>query len=45
VKDRLIAEGFELEKMSPQEVTAFVRAGLDRWGPLAKRLVAADAAK
>jgi tripartite-type tricarboxylate transporter receptor subunit TctC len=45
VKDRLIAEGFELEKMSPQEVTAFVRAGLERWGPLAKRLMAADAAK
>jgi tripartite-type tricarboxylate transporter receptor subunit TctC len=45
VKDRLIAEGFELEKMSPQEVTAFVRAGLDRWGPLAKRLMSADAAK
>jgi tripartite-type tricarboxylate transporter receptor subunit TctC len=45
VKDRLVAEGFELEKMSPQEVTAFIRAGLDRWGPLAKRLMAADAAK
>jgi tripartite-type tricarboxylate transporter receptor subunit TctC len=45
VKDRLIAEGFELEKMSPQEVTVFVRAGLERWGPLAKRLMAADAAK
>jgi tripartite-type tricarboxylate transporter receptor subunit TctC len=45
VKDRLIAEGLELEKMSPQEVTAFVRAGLDRWGPLAKRLMSADAAK
>jgi tripartite-type tricarboxylate transporter receptor subunit TctC len=45
VKDRLIAEGFELEKMSPQEVTAFVRAGLERWGPLAKRLMAADAPK
>jgi tripartite-type tricarboxylate transporter receptor subunit TctC len=45
VKDRLIAEGFELEKMSPQEVTAFVRAGLERWGPLAKRLMAAEPAK
>ncbi|HEY4405354.1 MAG TPA: tripartite tricarboxylate transporter substrate binding protein [Xanthobacteraceae bacterium] len=45
VKDRLIAEGFELEKMSPQELTGFVRAGLDRWGPLAKRLMSADAAK
>jgi tripartite-type tricarboxylate transporter receptor subunit TctC len=45
VKDRLVAEGFELEKMSPQEVTAFVRAGFERWGPLAKRLMAADAPK
>ena len=45
VKDRLIAEGFELEKMSPEELTAFVRAGLDNWGPLAKRLMAADAGK
>jgi tripartite-type tricarboxylate transporter receptor subunit TctC len=45
VKDRLIAEGFELEKMSPPQVAAFVRAGLERWGPLAKRLMAADAPK
>ena len=41
VKDRLIAEGFEFETMSPPELTAFVRAGLDRWGPLAKRLMSA----
>jgi len=27
VKDRLVAEGFELEKMSPPEVTAVVRRG------------------
>jgi tripartite-type tricarboxylate transporter receptor subunit TctC len=45
VKDRLIAEGFELEKMSPAALTAFIRDGLDRWGPLAKRLMSADAAK
>jgi tripartite-type tricarboxylate transporter receptor subunit TctC len=45
VKDRLIAEGFELEKMSPPQVAAFVRAGLERWGPLAKRLMAADGPK
>jgi tripartite-type tricarboxylate transporter receptor subunit TctC len=45
VKDRLTAEGFELEKMSPPQLTAFVRAGLERWGPLAKRLMAADAPK
>jgi tripartite-type tricarboxylate transporter receptor subunit TctC len=45
VKDRLIAEGFELEKMSPEELTAFVRDGLAKWGPLAKRLMSAAAAK
>jgi tripartite-type tricarboxylate transporter receptor subunit TctC len=45
VRDRLIAEGFELEKMSPDEVTNFVRGGIDKWGPLAKRLMSADAAK
>ena len=45
VNDRLTAEGFELEKMSPPQVTAFVRAGLERWGPLAKRLMSADDAR
>jgi tripartite-type tricarboxylate transporter receptor subunit TctC len=45
VKDRLAAEGFELEKMSPDQVTAFIRDGLDKWGPLAKRLMSADAPK
>jgi len=45
VKDRLIAEGFELEKMSPAALTAFIRDGLARWGPLAKRLMSVDAAK
>jgi tripartite-type tricarboxylate transporter receptor subunit TctC len=45
VKDRLIAEGFELEKMSPEELAVFIRGGLDKWGPLAKRLMSVDAAK
>ena len=45
VKDRLIAEGFELEKMSPDALTAFVRDGLAKWGPLAKRLMSADAGR
>jgi tripartite-type tricarboxylate transporter receptor subunit TctC len=45
VRDRLIAEGFELEKMSPEALTAFIRDGIARWGPLAKRLMAADAAR
>jgi tripartite-type tricarboxylate transporter receptor subunit TctC len=45
VRDRLVAEGFELEKMSPEALTGFIRDGLDQWGPLAKRLMAAAAAK
>jgi tripartite-type tricarboxylate transporter receptor subunit TctC len=45
VRDRLVAEGFELEKMSPEELTAFIRDGLDRWGPLARRLMPVGAAK
>jgi tripartite-type tricarboxylate transporter receptor subunit TctC len=45
VRDRLTAEGFELEKMSPDALTAFVRDGLAKWGPLAKRLMSADAGK
>jgi tripartite-type tricarboxylate transporter receptor subunit TctC len=45
VRERLMAEGFELESMSPEELTAFIRSSLARWGPLAKRLMAADASK
>jgi len=45
VRDRLLAEGFELERMSPDALTAFIRDGLARWGPLARRLMAADAGK
>jgi tripartite-type tricarboxylate transporter receptor subunit TctC len=45
VQDRLSAEGFELEKMSPEELTTFVRDGLAKWGPLAKRLMSTAAAK
>jgi tripartite-type tricarboxylate transporter receptor subunit TctC len=45
VRDRLLAEGFELEKMSPEALTAFIRDGIARWGPLARRLMAADAGK
>jgi len=39
VRDRLIAEGFELETMSPQEFTRFVAGEIAKWGPIAKRLV------
>jgi tripartite-type tricarboxylate transporter receptor subunit TctC len=45
VRDRLIAEGFELEKMSPDGLTNFVRGGIEKWGPLANRLMSTDAAK
>src|SRR5207248_8388570 len=36
VRDRLAAEGFEIEKMSPAELTVFIRGELAKWGPLAK---------
>jgi tripartite-type tricarboxylate transporter receptor subunit TctC len=38
VRDRLRAEGFELEKMSPSEMTLFVRSELEKWRPLVNRL-------
>ena len=38
VHKRLTDEGFELEKMSPAELTAFVQSELVKWGPLAKKL-------
>lgn len=39
VRDRLLAEGFELTKMSPAQVTAFVQQEINKWGPLTKRAV------
>lgn len=45
VRGRLLAEGFELETMSPEGLTAFIRDGLARWGPLARRLMAPDAGR
>jgi len=39
VRDRLLAEGFELEIMSPGELTRFVADEIAKWGPIAKRLV------
>jgi tripartite-type tricarboxylate transporter receptor subunit TctC len=45
VRDRLIAEGFELEKMTPAEVTAYIRSELAKWGPLAKKMMSGGAAK
>ena len=43
--DRLAAEGFELARMSPADVTAFIRRELAKWGPLAKRLAGSDATR
>jgi tripartite-type tricarboxylate transporter receptor subunit TctC len=39
VRDRLIAEGFEIEKMTPGEMTAFIQGELAKWGPLAKKIM------
>jgi tripartite-type tricarboxylate transporter receptor subunit TctC len=45
VRDRLIAEGFELTKMSPAEMTGFVRAEIDKWGPLIKRAAGGETSR
>lgn len=45
VRDRLIAEGFELTRMSPTEMAAFVQAEINKWGPLTKRAVGAEASR
>jgi tripartite-type tricarboxylate transporter receptor subunit TctC len=45
VRDRLMAQGFELETMTPAELTAYIGAELTKWGPLAKKVMAAGAAK
>jgi tripartite-type tricarboxylate transporter receptor subunit TctC len=44
VRERLTAEGFELETMSPAELTRFVADEIAKWGPLAKRFTT-DAVK
>ncbi len=43
VRNRLLAEGFELATMSPTALTAFVQAELLKWGPLAKKLATPEA--
>jgi tripartite-type tricarboxylate transporter receptor subunit TctC len=45
VRDRLTGQGFELEKMTPAELTAYIGAELTKWAPLAKKVMAAGAAK
>lgn len=39
VGGRLIASGFELEKMSPAALSAFIKGDLVKWAPLTKRLI------
>lgn len=45
VGGRLVASGFELERMSPAELTAFIKNDLAKWAPLAKRLIPAKGTK
>lgn len=45
VRERLINAGFELEKMLPSELSAYIKSELTKWGPLSKKLISSDAAK
>jgi tripartite-type tricarboxylate transporter receptor subunit TctC len=38
VRKHLDAQGFEVAKMSPSELTAFIVEQIAKWGPLARRL-------
>lgn len=42
VSKRLAEEGFEIEKMSPAALTAFIKDQIAKWGPLARRLIPAE---
>jgi hypothetical protein len=44
VRKRLVAEGFEIETVSPQELRRSVASEIEEWDPIARRLVA-DAGK
>jgi tripartite-type tricarboxylate transporter receptor subunit TctC len=44
VRTRLGAEGFEIETMSPDELTRFVQGELVKWGPVVKRTMPAGTA-
>lgn len=39
VSKRLTDEGFEIERMSPSALTAFIQDQITKWGPLAKKLI------
>ena len=45
VRERLMNAGFELEKMLPSELSAYITSELIKWGPLAKKLITTDGAK
>ena len=45
VGGRLVSSGFELERMSPAVLSAFITDDLIKWAPLARRLIAAESAK
>jgi tripartite-type tricarboxylate transporter receptor subunit TctC len=45
VRERLMNAGFELEKMLPSELSAYIKSELTKWGPLSKKLISSDAAK
>jgi tripartite-type tricarboxylate transporter receptor subunit TctC len=42
VSKRLSDEGFEIEKLSPAALTAFIQDQIVKWGPLAQKLIPAD---
>jgi tripartite-type tricarboxylate transporter receptor subunit TctC len=41
IAGRLVTAGFELDKKTPAELTAYIKSELAKWGPLAKRLITA----
>ena len=41
VRQNLDSQGFEVEKMSPADLTRFIKSQIVKWGPLAKRLASA----
>jgi tripartite-type tricarboxylate transporter receptor subunit TctC len=42
VRTQLDRQGIEIQKMTPDELTAFVEAQLAKWGPFAKKLLASN---
>jgi tripartite-type tricarboxylate transporter receptor subunit TctC len=38
VTKQLEAESIQVLKMSPEAITAFVQAEIERWGPIAKKV-------